>query len=104
TGASSDARPIALARRIDAAAVRAWPQLDRIEHDGWHMGFSHGFTGRANSVTVLSPGALPLAAKIAFAEEQYAARRLPAIFRLTSFGPRSLDEELNRRGYTVREG
>ena len=87
-------------RRLERLALRAWPALEDIEDDGWRLRAAQGYTGRANSVAALDPGKRPLDEKIARCEAWYAARNLPAKFRLTLFSqPGNLDEVLAARGY-----
>jgi N-acetylglutamate synthase len=87
------------ARRIEEASLRAWPSHADSDFDGWRLRFADGYTRRANSITPLSPSRLALEDKIATCERLYAARGLPAIFRLTPFAPPDLDDLLSRRGY-----
>ena len=89
----------ARARRIEEAALRAWPAHVDSDFDGWRLRFADGYTRRANSVTPLGPSRLSLEDKIATCERLYAERGLPAIFRLTPFASPELDELLERRGY-----
>jgi ribosomal protein S18 acetylase RimI-like enzyme len=81
--------------------VATWRPLEVAEVGGWRVGFSGGFTRRANSV-------LPLAAPpdvdgaLDQVEAWYAARGVPARFRVGSEArPTDLDRRLERRGYRV---
>jgi GNAT superfamily N-acetyltransferase len=87
------------ARRIEEAALRAWPAHVDSDFDGWRLRFADGYTRRANSVTPLGPSRLSLEDKIATCERLYAERGLPVIFRLTPFAAPELDEALEKRGY-----
>lgn len=87
------------ARRIEEAALRAWPAHVDSDFDGWRLRFADGYTRRANSVTPLGPSRLSLEDKIATCERLYAERGLPTIFRLTPFAAPELDEALDKRGY-----
>lgn len=89
------------ARRIEEASLRAWPAFTDSDFDGWRLRFADGYTRRANSITPLDPSRLELADKIDTCERLYAARGLPAIFRLTRFAPAELDGRLAERGYAV---
>ena len=89
------------ARRIEEAALRAWPAHADTDFDGWRLRFSDGYTRRANSVTPLGTSYLAIEDKIATCERLYAERGLPAIFRLTPFAPPELDERLATRGYRL---
>jgi GNAT superfamily N-acetyltransferase len=85
---------------MERLALRAWPALEEVDYDGWRLRAARGYTGRANSVAPLAHGGLPLAEKIAHVEDWYAARRLPAKFRLTEFSrPGNLDPLLATLGY-----
>jgi N-acetylglutamate synthase len=86
-------------RRIESLALNAWPALDQVAHDGWLLRYAEGYTGRANSVTVLHPGTEPLADKIAACEKTYAEVNTPCLFRLSPLADEALDAELAARGY-----
>jgi ribosomal protein S18 acetylase RimI-like enzyme len=89
-------------RRLEEIAMNAWPALQQILYDGWVLRFANGYTKRANSANPLYDSRGAVAEKIAFCERCYAARGLPAIFRLTSrLAPPELDEALERRGYQL---
>lgn len=81
--------------------MNAWPALEQVLLDGWVLRAAAGYTKRANSANPTYPAiSADLADKIAQCEAFYAARGLPAIFRLTSFGcPPGLDKALADRGY-----
>ena len=90
----------ALAARIDAASLRAWPALHEEHFDGWLLRDTRGFTKRANSVSAPDRSTQPLGEKIEFCRAWYAQRRLPCIFRLTDMQPDAqLDERLAARGF-----
>lgn len=89
------------ARRIEEAALRAWPAHADSDFDGWRLRFADGYTRRANSVTPLAPSRLAIEDKIATCERLYGERGLPTIFRLTPFAPPDLDDILLRRGYRL---
>src|SRR5437868_6694718 len=55
-------------RVIEELTLNAWPPLQSMLYDGWLLGFSHGYTRRANSVQSLYPSSLPLDEKIAICE------------------------------------
>ncbi|MBC7237208.1 MAG: GNAT family N-acetyltransferase [Chloroflexi bacterium] len=93
-----------LTRRIEEAALNAWPALQQMLYDGWLLRFAEGFTKRANSVTPLYDAHIELWQKIAFCEGCYRERGLPPIFRLTPFAqPGNLDRALAERGYALRD-
>lgn len=90
-------------RRIEEAALNAWPPLQQILHDGWLLRFADGYTKRANSANPIYPSSLSPAENVAFCEREYTARGLPPIFRLTPFAPEALDAYLAAQGYRVLE-
>ncbi|MBD3235976.1 MAG: GNAT family N-acetyltransferase [Candidatus Eisenbacteria bacterium] len=87
-------------RRIEEAALRAWPAAVQILLDGWVVRISEGYTGRANSVTPLYAAQMPPDSKIEPCERLYAEHGLPCRFRMTTAVPDPhLDALLARRGY-----
>jgi GNAT superfamily N-acetyltransferase len=90
-----------LTKRIEEAALNAWPALQQMLYDGWVLRFSKGYTKRANSANALYPSAIDTREKIAFCEAQYSARELRPIFRITPFAPADLDAILEARGYEL---
>ncbi|ACJ01280.1 GNAT family N-acetyltransferase [Rhodospirillum centenum] len=88
---------------LEDLGLTAWPALKTVHHDGWLLRFSGGHTGRANSVTVIAPGVLPLAEKIAFAAAQYRAHGLTPLFRTTPLCPDGLEKALTGAGF-ARQG
>ncbi len=91
-----------LYRRLEEAALNAWPALQQMLFDGWLIRFAHGYTRRANSVHPFWGSYLNLHRKVEYCEKLYAARNQPAIFRLTRFAvPPELDRMLAERGYTA---
>ena len=87
---------------LEEKSLNAWPGLQTFLYDGWIVRLAQGYTKRANSVTPLYDGQLPLIEKIAAAESIYHAQPQPTIFRLLSFHPTTaqLDPLLAKRGYT----
>jgi N-acetylglutamate synthase len=93
-------------RRLEEAAMNAWPALQTVLIDGWVLRFSGGYTKRANSINPTYVGTqeteAEILARIETCEQIYTARGLPAIFRLTSFGmPAGLDELLEKRAFRI---
>ncbi len=89
-----------LTRRVEEAALNAWPALQQLLYDGWILRFAEGYTKRANSVTALYASYLDVWSKITYCEGCYRERGLPTIFRLTPFAePHDLDRVLHERGY-----
>ena len=87
-------------RRIEEAAMNAWPALQQQLYDGWILRFAKGYTKRANSVNPLFESTLDLAEKVAVCETVYLERDLRPIFRLPTFcTPPELDRLLEARRY-----
>lgn len=87
-------------RQIEQVTLRAWPALETEIYDGWILRFSHGYTGRANSVNPLESSSLPLDKKIAYCENWYHERGLETKFRLNkAVYPPELDAVLEQGGY-----
>ena len=82
-------------RRIEEAALNAWPALQQILFDGWILRFSKGYTKRANSVNPLYASRLDVGEKVDACEKLYAEKGLRPVFRLTPFSsPPDLDQVL----------
>jgi GNAT superfamily N-acetyltransferase len=86
-------------RRVEEAALNAWPALQQMLFDGWLLRFAQGYSKRANSINPLYPSTLDLEEKVMACERCYAAKAQPPIFRLTPFASPALDPLLERRGY-----
>ena len=85
-------------RFLENIAANGHVGLEQIEYDGWELRFTHGFTGRANSVQLKGPSTIDLSEKIAFCEKEYASHGLPCIFKLTDSDGEFISE-LEQRGY-----
>ncbi|MBI5650637.1 MAG: GNAT family N-acetyltransferase [Chloroflexi bacterium] len=90
-------------RALENASRSAWRALEEIPVGGWVARFANGYTKRANSVNAFADADADIDANIATCEKLYAARNLPAIFRLTPLAPPSLDRALASRGYAKIE-
>ena len=89
-----------LERRIEEAALNAWPATRQMMLGEWILRFADGYTKRANSVNPLGPSGGDLEASVAACERIYGERGMPPIFRLARpFAPAGLDALLERRGY-----
>ena len=84
---------------LETLALRAMPALETQVLDGWLLRASAGYAKRSNSVNCLKPPKTGLDGRIEEAERFYAARNLPAIFRLTPISEPALETELMARGY-----
>jgi ribosomal protein S18 acetylase RimI-like enzyme len=88
--------------RIEEATLNALQTQQQLFYDGWLLRFSPGKAKRARSVNPHFGSSLPLIEKIAHCEALYAARALPALFRITPFSrPADLETALERRGYVA---
>jgi ribosomal protein S18 acetylase RimI-like enzyme len=88
--------------RIEEAGLNALQTQQQLFFDGWLLRVSPGKAKRARSVNPHFGSSLPLDAKIDRCEGIYAARGLPALFRITPFcKPADLEPALERRGYVV---
>jgi N-acetylglutamate synthase len=92
--------PPVIPRLLEELTLNAWPPLQTLLFDGWLLGFSEGYTRRANSAQPLYASSLPIADKIAACEAIYRARERPLTFKIASDIPDTeLDAQLERRGY-----
>jgi N-acetylglutamate synthase len=92
----------ALIHTLESYTLRSWPALESHDYDGWTLRFASGYTRRSNSVSTLAAGTLPLVEKLAYVEQQYQQRGLPARFKLTPHNhPPDLDAALEANGYSV---
>ena len=87
-------------RFLEEIASNGHAALNVRQYDGWLMRFSGGYTGRANSVSVLYPSLKNLEEKVVFCEKCYAEQGLPALFKLTD-GDEELSAYLAEQGYKV---
>ena len=87
-------------RFLEEIAFNGHVALNAMQYDGWMMRFSNGYTGRANSISVLYPSTNLIEEKIAYCEKCYAKQGLPSIFKLTECD-QELSDLLARRGYEV---
>ena len=86
-------------RLLEELTLNAWPPLETLLYDGWILGFSNGYTRRANSIHPLNPSTLELSQKIDTCESLYAARGQATVFKLTSSPfDAELDATLEKRG------
>ncbi|MDZ4868431.1 MAG: GNAT family N-acetyltransferase [Alphaproteobacteria bacterium] len=86
---------------LEEMNFNAWPALRTEHYDGWVLRSTGGDSRRVNSINPMTPGVIPLAAKIAAAEGIYARWGRDAVFRLTPLADPGLDEALVARGYVV---
>ena len=87
-------------RFFEEIAANGHVALNVMQYDGWLLRFSEGYTGRANSVSIIYPSTLDMAEKVAYCEEMYRRKGQPCIFKLTN-NDEELGEYLESRGYKV---
>ena len=88
-------------RRFEELACNSHPALCTQLYDGWVLRYAEGYTGRANSVSLLYPSALPYEEKLDYCEAQYFSKGLPCRIKLTSDSDPQLDALLASRGYDM---
>ena len=82
---------------VEEAGLNALQTQQQLFYEGWLLRVSPGKAKRARSVNAHFGSSLPLAAKIDHCESLYAARGLPALFRITPFmQPPELETALER--------
>ena len=87
-------------RFMEELSMNAHPSIQTKLYDGWVLGFSNGYTSRANCVNLLYPSTKDLMTKIAYCEECYDAVHQPCIFKVTDDNE-LIDSLLEERGYQV---
>ena len=95
---------VAVSQRVEQASLNAWPALHQVVHDGWLLRFCNGFTRRANSVALLTPGSRPVDQRIDFCEALYGRANLRTVFRVTSLcAEPEVPLRLQTRGYLAED-
>ena len=89
-----------LAYFLEEIAANGHVALNVMQYDGWLLRFSGGFTGRANSISVIYPSRKEMAEKVEYCEKCYAKQGLPTLFKLTEYDT-ELSDYLKKRGYEV---
>ncbi len=75
--------------------MNALPAVRTRHYDGWVLGFSEGYTRRANSVMPLYESTLPLIDKVEHCRREYSRVSQPCVFKLTDASyPSDLDLHL----------
>lgn len=88
-------------RRIEEAALNAWPAPRQMLYDGWIVRFAGGHSKRVNSVNPLYPSSRLIDEKIATCEAIYAKEGQPCLFRIGDFADHAdLVAEIETAGYT----
>lgn len=88
-------------RMYEELAINSHPALQTQLYDGWQLRFSNGYTGRANSISMLYPSTIDEDEKIAECERRYAEQKLACNFKITDVTPKAFDQKLEQRGYKI---
>jgi ribosomal protein S18 acetylase RimI-like enzyme len=93
-------------RLLEIVADRAWPARQSGALGGWRLNASDGWSRRINACWPLGEPDRPIDEAIDAAEAFYAARGLPACFKLSDGAvvPANLSEHLRARGYRPTHG
>lgn len=93
-------------RLLEIVADRAWPARQSGALGGWRLNASDGWSLRINACWPLGEPDRPIDEAIDAAEAFYAARGLPARFKLSDGAvvPANLSEHLRARGYRPTHG
>ena len=90
---------LALIARLERVLIATWPPLDLEERHGWIVAANEGFTGRANSLSVLTEGpSAHFDERIAWAEDWYRRRDMTPSARITPLSE-AVGGHLADRGY-----
>lgn len=92
----------ALISKIEDLSINAWPSFKVELYDNWLIRYSHQYTLRTNCVEQLGPSTIPVEDKIRYCEEIYADYDSPCIFKVTPRIKPEFDNELAKRGYTIK--
>ncbi len=87
-------------QKFEEMCLNGHVALNSFFYDGWVLKFSEGYTGRANSVSLLYPSSKPIAEKVSFCENMYKKQGLPCQFKLTELDTQ-FNDFLAKRGYKV---
>jgi len=85
--------------KLEKIGFDVHPALEVKEFDGWYLGFSEGYTKRANSILAGARGTVLLETKIAECEKLYKEKGLPVIFKVSDYSVEGLIPELEKQGY-----
>ncbi|HEX4741758.1 MAG TPA: GNAT family N-acetyltransferase [Caulobacteraceae bacterium] len=87
--------------RLEPVTARAWRAAEETSLGGWRLNASRGVSGRINACWPIAAPGRPAAAALAEVEAWYAARGLPARFKIVDglCEPADLAERLGASGY-----
>ena len=86
-------------QKFEEMCLNGHVALNTLLYDGWILKFSEGYTGRANSVSMLYPSSKPLAEKVAYCEKVYQKQEISCQFKITEQDT-ELNDFLADRGYS----
>ena len=103
TEGKAPAVDLEVVEELERLAGLGWPALKSEPIGEWIAGASGSYTRRANCVATsrASQPVVDLVADVTSVEAHYAARGLPAVFKLTSASASGLDDLLASRGYSA---
>ena len=91
-------------RYLEKIAADGHKALEIKEYKDWELRFSNGFTGRANSIRIMGDPIEEINSeveeKLKFAENEYASRDLPCMFKLPEID-KKFSDYLETQGYKV---
>lgn len=89
-----------IVRKLEKAALDAWPAVEMNHFGGWILRWDHGITRRANSVLPLQKPPLDIENAIDYCIKFYSKHGLNSSFQLNLFSqPRRLDSILEDCGF-----
>ena len=89
---------------IEYAARHAWPSIEEKELPYGVLRFAHGYTKRANSMTLYSAYRLNARELVSQCEDFFCSRQQPAIVRISPFASMGrIDNYLSDCGYTIAD-
>ncbi|TDR90186.1 GNAT family N-acetyltransferase [Enterovirga rhinocerotis] len=93
----------ALTLELERRLVNAWPSFETELAGGWLLRFTRGYSKRANAATPIVQGASLDAELIEAIGASFAARGLPACFRLTGTQDAAAEGLLDAAGFVSHE-
>lgn len=85
--------------RLEKIAFDVHPPLKQMNYDGWLLGFSEGYTRRANSILAFDWGQIPAEDKIRQCIKLYTDQNLPCIFKVTDASAEGIKIKLEEEGF-----
>lgn len=91
---------LALVRTLEERMFNAWPALQTVYLDGWHLRMAGGHTKRANAASQLDPSSVAAAELIAAVQRLYGRAGIEPMVRLTPLSNPGTDEALEAAGWS----